>query len=154
MVCVLKSNLIIFLLQLDEAKQRHEKAPNSLTAEGKAGETYPHGLRAEADFVTERLDLGFPDEEEAIQLGLIVPESSECREKGVSKTSDPQDLNMSKNTTSNINKNQQIDSSELSVFALKNYTQIPEVVETVAANHDDNNLSKILPNIIKENNID
>ena len=28
------------------------------------------------DLKTERLDLGFPDEEEAIQLGLIVPDDS------------------------------------------------------------------------------
>ena len=75
---------------------------------------------------TERLDLGFLDKDEAIQLGLIVPKILDSNFKDSSGSEKSKHPITPENENININNENQLDSSELSVFSLKSYTQITE----------------------------
>ena len=115
-------------LYIDEAKHRNENGPNSPTIENKTAHSIYKDPKDVRDFKTKILDLGFLDEDEAIQLGLIVPDGLESKYKDASeleKTKLPT-KSENKNENININNENQLGSSELSVFSLKSYTQITE----------------------------
>ena len=71
---------------------------------------------------TETLGFGFPDENEAIQLGLMVPKNLESKDKDSLELENPKHPVK----TENANNENQLEKSELSVFSLKSYTQITE----------------------------
>ena len=114
----------VSLLYIDEAKQKNEYNLNSTSIENKPSHSIYKGSTGVDDIKTERLDLGFPDEDEAIQLGLIVPNFSSNNNTNSSGSGEPKHPITTENKIKN-NENQ-LDSSEVSVYSLKNYTQITE----------------------------
>ena len=113
-----------YYLSLDEARQRNEKTPNTSISVNKAddGDTSKDS-NAKADLETERLSLGFPDEEEAIQLGLIVPDDSLESSSNLIENQSPRFI---QKQNFNVNKKQQVESSDVDIVELKNYTQVDD----------------------------
>ena len=82
-------------------------------------------LKEREDLKTERLDLGFPDEEEAIQLGLIVPDDSlYCQHKSSSDFEEKLNPPSIQKENFNVNIKQLVGSSEVDIVNLKDYTQV------------------------------
>ena len=85
-------------------------------------------LKEKEDLKTERLDLGFPDEEEAIQLGLIVPDDSlYCQHESSSDFEEKLNPHSIQKENFNVNIKQLVGSSEVDIVNLKDYTQVEKL---------------------------
>ena len=117
---------IYFCASPDEARHRNESSYSNSIMENKASdERMSEHSKAKEDLKTERLSPGFPDEEEAIQLGLIVPDDSlGCQHESTSDLVEKQYSHSVKKENFNVNIKQQGDSSDVEVVELKNYTQV------------------------------
>ena len=103
----------------------------------------------------EGLDLGFPDEEEAIQLGLIVPGASKSKEDSVLQYSQLEHPRLLINKHSIINKTKSlpINSSETSVTSLENYTQMPHINQNMATKGNAPDVLRPLSEILKQHKL-
>ena len=117
----------LFLLHicLDDAIQGSDKGQNGTKPKYKNDSCSTKDSKAKVHFETEELSSGFPDKDEAIQLGLIVPDVSECRDdKNAEELGKGQNLIELENQKSSAKNKTNLSTSELSVVSLKNYSQI------------------------------
>ena len=105
---------------------------NSIKENKTSDEIMSQHSKEKEDLKTESLSLGFHDEEEAIQLGLIVPDDSlDCQHKSTSDLVENQypDSIQKENFDSNIK--QQVGSSDVDIVELKNYTQVENTTKDI-----------------------
>ena len=131
----------LFLLHicLDDAIQGSDKGQNGTKPKYKNDSCSTKDSKAKVHFETEELSSGFPDKDEAIQLGLIVPDVSECRDdKNAEELGKGQNLIELENQKSSTKNKTNLSTSELSVVSLKNYSQILDL-STDNTTQDDKN---------------
>ena len=115
----------LFSISLDDAIQCNDKGQDGTKPKYKNDSSSPKDGKAKVHFETEELSSGFPDKDEAIQLGLIVPDVSEDGDdKNAEELEKGQNLIELENQMSSTKNKTNINTSELSVVSLKNYSQI------------------------------
>ena len=117
--------LFLFSISVDDAIQGNDKGQNGTNSKYRKDSSSPKDSKAKVHFETEELSLGFPDKDEAIQLGFIVPDVSESRDdKNAEELGKGQNLIELENQKSSTKNKTNLSTSELSVVSLKNYSQI------------------------------
>ena len=129
----------LFFISLDDAIQCNDKSQNGTKLKYKNDSSSTKDGKAKVHFETEELRLGFPDKDEAIQLGLIVPDVSQSRDdKNAEELGEGQKLIELENQKSSTKNKTGLSTSELSVVSLKNYSQILDL-STNDTTQDDKN---------------
>ena len=131
--------LFLFHISLDDAIQGSDRGQNGTKPKYKNDSCSTKDSKAKVHFETEELSSGFPDKDEAIQLGLIVPDVSESRDdKNAEELGKGQNLIELENQKSSTKNKTNLSTSELSVVSLKNYSQILDL-STDNTTQDDKN---------------
>ena len=129
-----------FSISSDDAIQFNDKGENSTKPKYKNDSSSPKDNKAKVHFETEELSLGFPDKDEAIQLGLIVPDESRD-DKNAEELGKGQNLIELENQKSSTKNKTNLNNSELSVVSLKNYSQILDLSTENTTKDDENGKS-------------
>ena len=134
--------LFLICISLDDVIQGNDKGQNGTKPKYKKDSSSPKDSRAKVHFETEGLSLGFPDKDEAIQLGLIVPDVSESPDdKNADELGKGQNLIGIENQKSSTKNKTNLNTSELSVVSLKNYSQILDLSTENTTKDDENGKS-------------